>query len=276
MDPGQGLQHRKEGRFWIHILFVDVRDLGRERLRRSSRPQEDVAGAGPLLPPGQTVLSQKFHSDHQVEPDVGIWRNILDHTRDFEISTVFGQMKHLADRILRAEILEGGLLGDDDGVPVLKGGLRVAFYKREGKHPEESGICHVDPVLLETFFSMFNERAVPEPDPGELLNFRIQRFQGRGQRIRGRGDQVPAFCFVQNPEDPVFFLVETVKTQFILHPQPDQDKTGHPDCKTYDIDKRISFMTFELPKSHFQIVSEHCHSPCRCFLKAQSNKSSFF
>ncbi len=48
-----------------------------------------------------------------------------------------------------------------------------------------------------------------------------------------------------------------VITQFMADIEKDEETAGHADCKTGNVDKRISFMPLEISQSDLQIILYH-------------------
>ncbi len=82
--PWSGAEDRRIGGVRVCVFLVDISELGPEFIGRSSRPEEDVAGAHPFLPAGEAVFSQKFHLGQEVELNMGVGRDILDNPGNHE------------------------------------------------------------------------------------------------------------------------------------------------------------------------------------------------
>jgi hypothetical protein len=55
--------------------------------------------------------------------------------------------------------------------------------------------------------------------------------------------------------------MKLVITQFVLHPQQDQQTTGYSDRETDDVDEGVSLVSPDVPNRDFKIVFDHDDTP---------------
>jgi len=53
------------------------------------------------------------------------------------------------------------------------------------------------------------------------------------------------------------FVMEPVKTEFMLDKDQDQQAAGNPDGQSENIDQRVQGIAQQIPDGHFQIATKH-------------------
>ena len=194
--------------------------------------------------------------------EVGVARTILHHARDLIRIPI--DFQDSSQNVCRFEILLGDLTSDDHSSRAVEGRRRIPHDKRNRENVKQIRIRPHLLDLIEDSILMLDQRFSPVVDTGsrrhgwELL---LEHVPHRRVRHGFQALRRPCLEFHGHAEDGVRIWMIIVVASLEANKHHDIQYAYHPDGKSQDVDKRISFVLPNMPRCGHQIMSQHGDTP---------------
>ncbi len=142
-------------------------------------------------------------------------------------------------------------------------GEQTRMVRRKSKNLEYRGVDISSLPIGEGLFPSPGDNVPPEVEPDDLRCFRViipQRpRQGDGSLIIKLTAMADPFAYGRI--DGVRIFMESVETEFVPHPEHDEQAGGHPHSQAGDVDKSKTFVPLATSPGDDKVIFKHLPAP---------------
>ena len=203
------------------------------------------------------------HRDQEIELEIGIFRHILQDTSNNEFMPVV-KRERLAYGIFAPEIFIGYSLRDEEGKGFFQS-IGITNDEGIGEDILKIRICTDEPGFAEQYvlILVLITTCVPKVPAPPFKSCRITDFgkifleSGSKKGLSSGKFEVSSKIMGVYSVYAVGVIVESVEGQFESNIQKHENADDEADRKACNVDKRIKFVSFDVPQCDFYEVFNH-------------------
>ncbi len=200
-------------------------------------------------------MRKERHGYDKIELQMRIGWNIGHHAGDDQVvAIVFAN--DLSYGVVGSKIFLRHVFGDHDAVGPLECVMNISFYQGEREDGQKSTVRIEHAAFHKLAFANSKKHIRRLGQPHGVFDHRHHGLKTLWHtRCRYGGLEVSRIG--SDAVNLAGIFMKPVITQFMLHPEQDQDTGRHTDGETGNIDQGISLVTYDISESDLEIVSEH-------------------